>query len=150
MALALVTVADSIAGLTVTGVSIKDVDQIPPAADLLRTPVLFPEPLNFVTDFQMVRDSFGPGSTAKMTVTYTLNYTFCYCPIGQGRTGLDVYDDMTGKVAAIWDAVLAIGALTGCVDLVPAGVSEFGPVPDPSGNMYLGCRLAFQVTEFVN
>ena len=150
MTLALITVADSIAGLTVTGASIKDVDQIPPEAGKLRTPVLFPEPMNFVTDFHMVRDSFGPGTTAKMTVTYTLHYTFCCCPIGQGQTGLDAYDDMTSKVVAIWDAVIAIGVLTGCVDLVPAGVSEFGPVPDPSGNMYLGCRLAFQVTEFVN
>jgi hypothetical protein len=149
MALAIVTVCDSIAALSVTGLNILDVDQIPPDVTRLY-PVLFPEPLEFVTDFAMERDSFGGGSTAKMTVTYNLHYTFCFTPIGAGRTGLDLYDEMLTLAAAILDAVLAIDTFTGGVDMVPLAPVEFGPVPDPAGNQYLGCRFTFQVQEFVN
>lgn len=151
MALAIATVTNSIASLSVSGVSIKDIHDIPPAALPLRTPVLFPDPLNFVSSFSMERNSYGGGSTAKMTVTYTLNYTFCFTPIGDGRNaGLDHYDEMVAKAALILDAILAIDTLSGAIDITPQSVVEFGPVPDPAGFMHLGCRLALTVQEFVN
>jgi hypothetical protein len=148
MTLQIVTVTDSIAALTVAGLHIQALD-IPPDATR-QTPILFPEPVNFLTDFTMVRDSFGGGSSALMTVTYQLHYTFCFVPIGSGRTGLDLYSDMTAMVAAIFDAIMAIDTLTGAIDIQPLAATEFGPVPDPAGNQYLGCRLAFQISEYVN
>jgi hypothetical protein len=126
-----------------------DIHEIPP--DVTRiTPVLFPEPVNFVTDFSMTRDSFGGGSVAKMTVLYTLHYTFCYTQIGAARTGLDAYIGAVEMAALILDAVLDIDTFSGGIDIQPIEVSEFGPVPDPAGNQYLGCRFAFQVQEYVN
>ena len=147
MALQIVTVTDSIAALTVAGLRILDMEI--PADATRQTPCLFPEPLNFMTDFVMVRDSFGGGSSALMTVTYQLHYTFLFAPIGAGRTGLDMYSPMTAMVAAVFDAVMAIDTLTGAIDIQPLAATEFGPVPDPAGNQYLGCRLAFSITEFV-
>ena len=149
MTLAMVTICESIAALDVEGVTIKDIDQVPPDCTRL-VPVLFPEPLNFLTDFIMARNSFGGGSTAKMTVDYNLHYTFCLIPIGAGRTGLDYYDKLLTKVAAILDEVLAIDVVNGAIDLIPESPIEFGPVPDPAGNQYLGCRFVFHVQEFVN
>ncbi len=98
MVLALLTVCDSISGLDVNGVTIMDIDQIPP--DGLRlTPCLFPEPVNFVTDFVMTRQSTGGGSSAKLDLEYNLHYTFCYAPVGSGRMGLDLYSGMIEKAA---------------------------------------------------
>ena len=148
MALAIATVADSIAALSVTGVTIKDVDEIPAAVDP-RQPTILPKP-DFVTGFVVERDSFGAGS-AKMTVRYVLNYRFCYMPLGKGRAGkIENYDGIVDKVALFWDAVLAIDTLTGAVDIEPAGVVNMGLVNDPSDNIFLGCDLAVKVTEFVN
>lgn len=147
MALQIATVIESISELTVDGINIL---AEPPAEVTRLTPVLFPEPVNFISDFVMERNSFGGGSTAKMTVTYRLHYTFCFCAIGAGRTGLDVYADMIDKAALILDEVLAVDTMDGTIDIQPVEVVEFGPVPDPAGNQYLGCRFAFQIQEFVN
>ena len=149
MALQTITVCHSIAALHVAGVSMLDIDQMPPDATRI-APCLFPEPVAFMTDFVMERDSYGGGSTALMTVTYDLHYTFLFAPIGAGRTGLDIYDEMLAKVTLILDAVLAVDVMNGTVDIQPVEVVELGPVPDPAGNQYLGCRMTFQVQEFVN
>lgn len=149
MALQTAAVCKSIAALAVAGVTMLNVDQIPPDATRI-APCLFPEPVSFMTDFVMERDSYGGGSYGKMTVTYNLHYTFLFAPIGAGRTGLDIYDEMLAKVTLILDAVLAVDVMTGTIDIQPVEVVELGPVPDPAGNQYLGCRMTFQVQEFVN
>src|SRR3990172_7930114 len=104
MGLHLATVAESIFGLTVSGVAIKDLDAIPPDATRLG-PVLFPEPFNFVTNFSMTRDSTGTDADARKTATYDLNYTFCHSPVGSDRP-LALYNEMVAKVVLIIDEIL--------------------------------------------
>ena len=144
MELAIVTVCESIAALDVEGVTIKDIDHIPPDCTRL-TPILFPEPVNFVTNLVSERNTFG--ATGFKTVNYDLTYTFLFASIGAGRTGLDLYDDMLTKVALIVDEILENDAITGAWDIKTQGTVDFGPVPDPAGNNYLGCRLVFHVIE---
>ena len=98
----------------------------------------------------MVRDSTGGGSTAKMTVYYTLSYRLCHTRLGSGRGLFDVYDDMVAIAAAFLDAVLAIDVLTGAVDIMPSDAVNFGPVVDPAGDGFHGCDFALDITEFVN
>lgn len=148
MALQLVTLCRSISELSVTSVTIMDLDVIPPNAQDIRLQVMYPEPDGFVSDFEMVRNSYG-SSNAKMTVTYNLNYTYLHAPIGTGRTGLDAYTDMITYAMRIIDAILAIDTITGAIDITPT-ITQCGAVVDPSGNTYLGCRLALTCTEFVN
>ena len=149
MALALATVTNSIAALSVTGLTIKDLDEIPAKADP-RQATLLALPA-FVTAFEMVRDSFGGGSEAKMSASYTLNYRLLYAPAGQGRAGtLENYDNMVALVTAFLDAAMAIDELTGAVDIVPAGITNMGLVNDPADNQWIGCDIALRVLEFVN
>ena len=147
MTLQIATIPNSVAALSVSGVTILDVDQIPPDGTRV-TPVMYPEPLNFVTNFTTSRNSFGATGAFK-TIEYDLNYTFLFTPIGAGRTGLDFYDDMLTKVGLIVDAVLGLSGdkLTGAWNFTAQGISDFGPVPDPAGNIYLGCKLIFHVIE---
>ncbi len=147
MGLAIATVCSSIAGLSVAGVTIKNANQIPPDVTRL-IPCLFPRPNEFVTDFTMTRESYGGGSSAKMDLEYNLHYTFCFAPIGSGRTGLDIYDEMMAKAAAILDAVVAIDTLAGLVDITPEPVTSFGSVVDPAGVLYSGCEFTFHILEF--
>lgn len=150
MSLAAVTVADSISKLSVSGVTIKDVDQIPNEVTQYDLPVMFPEPLNFVTDFEVIRDSFGIDSIAKKTARYTLNYTFCHSLVGSGRLLSDVYDDMVTKALLILDAIVANSTVTGAIDIEPLDVASFGVVLDPAGNSFHGCQISVRVMEFIN
>lgn len=150
MTLHLSTVAKSIAGLSIAGVKIRPLDEIQGAFAERDCPVLFPEPLSFITGFVVTVDSTGTGGQARLTVAYNLNYTFLFTPVGSGRMGLDRFEEMVDKFSAILDAVLSNDTITGCVDIQPQEVTEFGPVPDPAGNQFLGARLSFKVTELIN
>lgn len=149
MALNIVAIVDSISQLSISGVTVADMDAIPPDVQNTRRQFLFPEPVLFITNFSAARDSFGDNDKSLQTVTYTLNYTYCHCPIGGGRTGIDEYDGMVTKFGLIMDAILANVISTG-VDVWFPEITEFGVVPDPAGNLYLGCRIAIQVKEFVH
>ena len=150
MSLSAATIADSISKLSVSGVTIKDVDQIPNEVTQYDVPVMFPEPLNFITDFEVIRDSFGADSLAKKTAAYTLNYTFCHSLVGSGRLLSDVYDDMVAKAELILDAIIANSTITGAVDIEPLNISNFGVVLDPAGHSFHGCQIQVRVMEFIN
>ena len=149
MTIAIATVTDSISQIDIAGVQICDIDEIRTAVTDRDCPVLMPEPLNFMGNIVIVADAFGPASTRKRTITYTLNYTFLYCPVGQGRE-LERYGDMVEKAFAILDGLILEDDLTGSIAMNPVAVTEFGPVPDPAGNQFLGCRFQLQVQEFIN
>ena len=149
MALAITTVTNSIAELSVSGLVIKDIDEVPEAVDP-RQPTLLPLP-DFITGFELERDSYGGGSTAKMTVRYQLNYRLCYAPLGDGRTTvLEMQAGTVEMIGLILDAVLAVDTMTGNVDIQPSQVVGMGAVLDPSDNAFWGCDISFVVTEFVN
>lgn len=155
MTLQIVKLVDKISQLEVSGVRIRDMDELQAPVNQRDCPILTPEPLNFVSNLVVTRDSTGIPSIAKKTVNYTLQYTFLYQPVGAGRE-LERYGDMVEKAYAIIDAIIEADNLTSgtdydeVVDITPAAIVEFGPVPDPQGNQYIGCRLQFVITEFVN
>lgn len=140
------TLINSISGIRVDGVIVTDADHIP--VNNLRQGMLFPEPVNFVTNFRFFRDSFG-ASAGLQRAEYDLTYTYCHVPIGAGRTGLEYYGGMIEKVGLIMDAIMGIDVIRGAVDVTPADVTEFGAVPDPSGNMYVGCKIILHIVDYI-
>jgi hypothetical protein len=149
MALQIKTITDSISLLAVKAAQVRDLDEIPETAGA-RLPLIFPRPDGFVSDFTMVRDSYGGGSTAMMTVEYNLNYRLCYAPVNVDRGLFAPYPEMVQVAFAFLDAVLAVDTMDGLIDITPADITSFGPVPDPAGNMYHGCDITLHIKEFVN
>lgn len=149
MAMEISTITDSISALTVDGLKIYDLNEIPEAIDP-RQPSIFPFPAGFVTNFQQVRDSFGGGTYAKMHVLYDLTYRLCYAPIGAERGLFRNYADMVAAAYRFIDAVLAIDVMIGLEDITMAAVANFGPVADIAGNGFHGCDIVLHVEEFVN
>lgn len=147
MALGLATVVSSIAALSVTGLSIKDMDEIPVGVEVAQ-PTLIPLP-DFVTDWELETQSFGPGSSAKFDAFYTLNYRLCYVPVGAGQQ-LEYFDDMVSMFTAFFDAVIAASPVSGSIGLAPASVTNMGIVNDPAENSYYGCDISVRVMEFIN
>lgn len=149
MALQIATVVDSISKLSVAGAVIKDKDQIPAAGDE-RRPMIIPLP-NFMTEFSMVRDSYGGGSEAKMTVQYTLNYRILYKSMGTGRAPkLENISPLVDLIGRWFDAILAIDVFDGAVDIIPWSILSMGVVKDPSEADWWGADVSVRVMEFVN
>ena len=147
MTLRIATVADSISKLSVSGLTICDIDQIKTVEDKRRS-AMIPN-VDYISDVAVQVDSFG-ADIGKMTVFYTLNYRLLYKPIGTERTMSIVhFSGLVAMVGLIWDAFLAIGAISGCEDLSIANIGNLGLVEDPSGNGWWGCDLGFRVMEFV-
>jgi len=150
MGLAIATISSAITDLSVTGLTIKDIDEIPQAVINRDCPLLVPNPDNYVTRFIAEPDSFGAGSDRKWTATYTLNYLLLYAAVGAGRTTvIEKYSGMVSTAFAFFDAVLASSTLTGTVDFEPDMIGDFGIV-DFSGTSFHSCAVSLNVKEFVN
>ena len=148
MAISISTVTNSIAALSVSGVTIKDIDEIPSSVIGRDCPILYPEPDGFIANFTVTPMAFGTAGSGPFDVEYDLVYAFLYCPVGTGRSLLDVYDEMVTKAVLIYDRIIVSDAITGAVELTAGDVMQFGAVPDPAGNMFLGTRMVFHVKEF--
>ena len=142
-------VANSIAGLTVSGVTMRDIDQIPDAADMIY-PVMFPQPNNFITDISPVFQSFGSNGTAKIDMSYTLNYVYIHAPAGSGISAFDSYSGLITNLAAIMVTMLSNDVLTGAIDNIPQAITAIDVIEDPAGNSYWGALLSYRILELVN
>jgi len=150
MALAITTISNAITGLSVTGLTILDVDEIPQAVMNRDCPVLIPNPDMYVTRLLIAPDSFGVGTSRKWTASYTLNYLLLYAAVGTGRTTvLEKYSGMVSMGFAFFDALLASNSLTGAVDFEPDTINDFSII-DFSGTSFHSCSISLNVEEFVN
>lgn len=149
MALSFTTISNTIAALSVAGVTIKDIDEVPTSGD--RVPIVIPLP-DFITNFSMERDSFG-GASAKMSVTYTLNYRLLFVKAGAGRSNtIEALNGLTEMIGLFLDAILAVGVVAGVEDLTPSSnaVTNMGLVNAPDDLAYYGCDFHLDCMEFVN
>ena len=142
------TVADSISSLSVSGVTIKDIDSIPESAAML-CPVMFPDPDRWLSNVQVIRDSQGAGSWAKQHIEYTLTYLYLHSTV-DNNLSFGIYAKMISKVVLIANAIITNEAVTGCAQLRLERIGDVIGVNDPAGNRYVGCEVAFRVMEFVN
>ena len=150
MALAITTITNSITGLTVTGLTIKDVDEIKQSLSHRDCPMLLPDPADFVSGFEVIRESFGAGTDCKYTATYTLNYILLYAQVGSGRnTVLEKYSGMVSMAFAFYDAVLSSTSLTGAVDFEPGTINRFDII-NWGGVDFHSCGVSLAVKEFIN
>jgi len=148
MTLSISTVTNSIAALTVTGVTIKDLDEIPSRVDASDCPILYPEPLNFVTNIVVEPQAFGHAGSGPFDVDYDLTYAYLHAKVGVGGELLDHYKSMVDNVCLIIDKIIISDAVTGAVELTMNGSANFVAIPDPAGNIFHGCHLVFHVKEF--
>jgi hypothetical protein len=151
VALNIANIADAIAGLTISGVTVLDLNEIKEGIVERDCPVLFPRPDGYVTDFKVEVQSFGGEGERAMDVTYSLHYVLAYAAVGSGRGLFDKYPGMVNAAFAVIDAILANDTLGGdAVDVNIKNVPDFGLVNDPAGNAFHGFEIAINITELVN
>ncbi len=140
------TVTNSIAALTITGVTIKDVDEIPES--LVMSPsVLFPDTNGFITGIRVERDEM----TGQWNhLYYTLHYRYIYCSASGGLGGLFAsYSGLITKLAAVLLAFASDATLTGAIDNEAPEVSELGIVEDPAGDRYFGFVISLNIKQLL-
>ena len=149
MTLNLRTITAAVKALTITGVTIYDVDEIPQALNDPGLHYLYPRPDGFFpAGLQVTVDSFGVNTGAFKTLNYQLRYTFAYRPIGDGLAGLfEYYPSMVDMALLIINTLMENDNLSGAIDIQP-GLGAFGIVYDAAGNAWHGCDILINVHEF--
>ena len=151
MGLQLTAICNSIAGLSVTGVTLRDLDEIPEAVDPADCPILFPEPDGFLSNIGVVPVSLSTGESRQADVTYNLRYTFLHSVAGEGAGLFDVFPDMIAKVVLILNEVLTNDTITGLQDFQVVEITNFGPVSDPAASRtFHGTQFVFSILEFLD
>lgn len=141
------TVAASIAGLTISGVTNKGIDAIPESASML-CPLLIPQPDNFVTGLTYARQTVGSMGSAKIDCNYTLNYVYLHCETGSGINTYAPYAGIISKLETILEKILANDVVSGAIDIQISSIGTIGTIQDPAGNQFWGLMFSISVLEF--
>lgn len=149
MALQTAAIITSIAGYSVSGVTILDADAVKDEVDGRDTPLLMLSP-DFFLSPTFSYDTYGTGAVAQITAMYTLRWRFFYAEAGKNRGLRDIFQGFIQSTTAIIDAIIANDATNDAIHLQVVGNPAFNVVPDPTGNIFHGTDLDIRVTEFIN
>ena len=149
MSISLEQVVGAIADLDVSGVNVRDIDNIPTNAKTI-LPVLYPLPNGFITELTWTRESFGSDAVAAMNISYVLHYRYLHAVVGSGGGLLSVYAGMINNIVKILAALFADSNPSGAVDMTLVTISDIGALPDPSGELqYHGVDITIRVLEYI-
>lgn len=148
-ALNLRTITASIAGLSISNLTILDVNAVPTALTDQAKHYLYPAPNGFLANLNTTTDTTGSGLGAYKTIRYTLHYILAYSPVGMGASNYyEYYPDLLDMTAAIVETFLeSDAAISGAVD-VQVSTGAWGVLGDPTTGQWYGCDVLLNVTEF--
>lgn len=139
-------VATAISGLSITGIKIYDLDEIPVNA-MMVTPCLFPDPAGFVSGINPQIETYGTAGNEKITLNYSLNYVYAHSPLGQ-NIQMNIWKPFIENTADILKVFLENDTVDGCQDLRVSETSSFGVVVDAAGNSYTGCVFTLNIQQY--
>jgi hypothetical protein len=141
------TVTNSIEALTITGITIQDVDEIPDSVGM-DNHVLAPMPAGFISNVEVTRDEL---TAQKLRLNYTLTYRYYHCRIAGGVGGLfSTYAGLITSAAAILLAFCNDATLTGALDSDLPQILNIGPVTDPAGSGYHGFDVTLRIHQLLD
>lgn len=143
MALSLPTITAAIAGLSISGVRVLDLDDIPDATFAPGVPCLFPDPA-FLSSASGTAITFRP---RKYQVERDVRYVYLHAECGSLRLA----NVMPALVAASDSIISALLGLEGGNAYHVNGVSigGFGALSDPTGKQFWGFQVTVALTEVV-
>ncbi len=148
-ALFLANITNAIAALTISGVTIKDIDEV--VGSWIQTPnVLYPNMDDFVTNFAITYPTFVQDGTGPVDVDYTLNYRFLSTQVGDLATVPVQFGNIMTKAIAIANALLVVRAPYDGRILMSIGSIAVGARNDPAGNQYFGADIPLNIQEIQN
>lgn len=149
MAFDLVTVADALSNVSMSGIVVKDLDAVKAAIDSRQCPVFQLYPQEGFALGEVIPDSFG-STAAKKHLTYTFTYGLFYEPISTGRDLNDIFPGMVAAASTVITAITNNDALTGSIDIRVSGGGLAGTLLDAADNAYHGVKIVMTVLEYIN
>lgn len=141
-------IATGIAALSVSGVTIKSLSNVPDIITVGECPIMIPDVDNWITGGLgegEASDTFGPGM---WTFDRAFGYLYFHAATGQ-KVGLSAYlSAISTNLDAIMTALTTLN-VTG-VDVMQVECSGLGSYTDQAGNSFYGCRISVTLKEKVN
>jgi hypothetical protein len=150
-ALKLAQVADAISNISVSGVTVKDIDQM--AGSWVATPNVFYPNVNapWVTDFRFDWQSVLRGSNAPVNVYYNLHYRFLSVQVGDLAIQPTAFNNLITKMIGIINALEGVSTLlSGSVTMEITAISNILRLEDLAGNLFSGCDFTLSIMELQN
>ena len=147
MSLSTSSITAGIAALSVSGVTIKDMSGIPEQGFARSCPLMYPEPLSMVAQYDDSPQTFTVAG-GYWPVTRTIRYTYLHAQAGTERGIYAHFAGMTAKADLLVEALATLN-VTG-VDVLRVEVVNFGTVTDPAGGQFFGFQVDVTVRERIN
>jgi hypothetical protein len=143
-------ISAAIAGMTVSGVTFKDVSGIPKIVRESDCPIFFPDPSDWFSSMKSAQTLNSP--TNQTDVTRTLKYIYLHSVSTAANLPSTHYAGMAAKVDAIYSALDSI--VGGLFVVTGITVSRFGEIEAPRQgqlrNVFFGCFFNIDIVETVN
>lgn len=155
MTLSTRSIATAIAGLSVTGVSIKDITDIPKSINKGNCPIFFPHPDEWYqgTKSEPGQGGLYAGHAGVYDAVRTMRYIYLHSPAVTANIISDTYPDMSDKVDLLYSALAGLNGEAGTLTVQSINVSEFGEIAAPAAgtsqirNRFYGCFFTIQILE---
>jgi hypothetical protein len=152
MAMDLNRIAEWFASLAIfTGgknVTIRDLTGIPETVEPQDCPLLVPDAEMYCTDLEFERLSFRTSAGRRYRLGYTLHYVLYSSPVADGISLFATFSDLAQAFEDTITVLIDSEAIDGAHDIRPMSAPAFGPVVDPTGQLFHGCKFDLRVTEF--
>ena len=150
MSLSTSTITAAIAALSITGVTIRDIDEIPDQVQPRDVPMLYPHPDQFMQGGSGGGEglsTFGTPMARMWLFNRTFRYVYLHASAGSERGIAPQYTGMSAKVDAILEALITLDVAQ--VDVRSLSVTGFGIMQDSAGASFFGCLIDITLREKV-
>lgn len=143
-------IATAISGLTVSGVTLKDLTGIPKFVKDTDCPIFFPDPSDWFTSMRNAQTLNNPSNQAD--VNRTLKYIYLHSVSIAANPMSNQVSGMSAKVDALYGAIASMAG--GAFVVTGISVSRFGEIEAPRQgqlrNVFFGCFFDIDFYEVVN
>jgi hypothetical protein len=137
----------AIAGLNITGLTIKGLTGIPQEVNDRDCPLLFPSPSNWLGQGSSTPGNFDNVIAGRVQYEHNLTYVLAYAQGGTGRGLSDHYNGMATLTQSLVTKLIRIDI--DAMSIRRVTVSSFGQLTDPAGKMFYGCNLVITALEYI-
>jgi hypothetical protein len=141
------TTASSIAAVSISGVTVCNVSNVPQSARMI-TPILVPQPDGWLSDVAQGPKAVSVADAGQSDFSYTLHYVFLLCEAGSGVEQTDPYNNLVSKLKTVLQTVLDDDTLAESIEISLNGMDGIGVVQDPSGVDFWGALISLRCLEY--
>lgn len=151
MSLDSAAITTAIAAMSVSGVTIKDTDEIPSIIYDRDCPMLFPAPGDWIDGSSAAVDdetTFGTATSRMWVVHRTFHYIYIHSEVNSARGYYEVYGNAADDIENIAVALMQLDISN--VDVESVSHNKIGTMKSPNEKSFVGCDFNITFRERIN